>query len=693
MNKVHIFFSAVCTLILLLLPTGAFATETQVKEWEFSFDKTNWEKVCIPHSWNAHDGHSQAYFRGKAFYRTKISCEDPSAPAFLRFEGAAQEAEVFVNGHSLAYHKGGYTPFTVNLAGVLTKGENLVEVVCDNSESMERIPVSSDFNKNGGLHNPVVLITLPQIYFDPAAFGFDRFHLVQKDVNAKRAVCELRTRVHNVTSQDAKVKVCVTVKDASGKPIRTVKGRINVPAGFDTDFIRTVKVRRPHLWNGKKDPYLYTIEVAAGEDIATGRTGLRHFRIDREKGFFLNGESYPLRGVAMHQDTDGKASALDKVDFDSDYRFVQEIGCNFLRLAHYPHNNYAFDLCDSLGIVVQTEVPWVNVCGVRATDAYFENIRQQMKEMITALYNHPSIIFWGMWNELDTWGNKEEYQGTIDMDKVIGWTAELYAFAKGLDPTRPVGFTDDSKFKKPRFQELRADYYSENCYFGWYYSRNDFSGLTPLAHWIKDTMGPLNISEYGVGVNPYCHIWNSDDIRRYHDDKKHPEEYGNRFHESHLQQIACMPFLNFTSIWVFFDFPVADRHEGYLDSSDGVNFIENSERLYMNDKGLVTRDRKTKKDAFYLYKAWWNHEQTTVYIAEKRLECRPRKGFSLTVYSNASSLTLYRDGKKVITKTASDEISGVIWKFDTWMGDKPATFKVVADDGTQDSVTFKPLVN
>ena len=666
---------------------------TALGSWEFSQDGASWQPVTVPHSWNALDGHSASYFRGKGYYRTSISCEDPAAPAFLRFEGAAQEAEILLNGEHLASHSGGYTPFTVPLAGKIHQGPNTVEVICDNSESMERIPVSSDFNKNGGLHNPVTLITLPQIYIDPAAFGFDRFHLVQKDVNAKRAVCELRTRICNSSPAEAKVRLKASVLDASGKTVKTLKATVRVPAGGHADVARALKIRRPHLWNGKKDPYLYTREVAAGDDVARGRTGLRYFRIDREKGFFLNGESYPLRGVAMHQDTDGKASALAKEDYDADYGFVREIGCNFLRLAHYPHNNYAFELCDSLGIIVQTEIPWVNVCGERATPAYFEDIRSQMKEMITSLYNHPSIVFWGMWNELDTWGNNEHYQGPIDMDKVIGWTADLYACAKGLDPTRYVGFTDDSKFRKPRFQELRADFYSENCYFGWYYNRNEFSGLTPTAHWIKDHMGPTNIAEYGVGSNPYCHTWNSDDIRRYRDDRKHPEEFANIFHESHLQQIACMPFLNFTSIWVFFDFPVADRHEGYLDSADGVNFTENPERLYMNDKGLVTRDRQIRKDAFYLYKAAWNKEETTVHICGKRLEYRPAgSAYDLFVYSNANCLKLYQDGKEIRSADSSNEISGVIWKFDGMrMKDVPVTLKVVADDGTSDELTVRPL--
>lgn len=690
MHTLKHLFSAIA---LALLASIAGATETPLRNWEFSQDGAEWQNVSVPHSWNAEDGHSPAYFRGKGYYRTVIDCKDAAAPAFLRFEGAAQTAEVFVNGQKLAYHRGGYTPFTVKLSGSWKQGANLVEVICDNSPDMALIPISSDFNKNGGLHNPVSLLQFPEVYLAPEEYGFDRFHLVQKDVSAARAVCELRTKVCNSGTQAAKLKLQAVLRDASGKAVKKISVKVSVPAGESASVAKEFKLRKPHLWNGRKDPYLYTLELIAGEDVTQGITGFRFFAVDREKGFSLNGETYPLRGVSMHQDIAGKASAMEKPDYDLSYAIVDEIGCNFLRLAHYPHNNYAFHICDSLGMVVQTEIPWVNVCGVRATQPYFENIHSQMKEMITALYNHPSIVFWGMWNELDRWGNKEEFQGTFDPRRVVDETAKLYAYAKELDPTRAIGFTDDSKFRRPFYKELKADFYSQNCYYGWYYTQNDFSGLTPLLTWIRDTMGPVNLSEYGVGVNPFCHTWKKDDIRRYKDDKRHPEEFGNLFHESHARQIASMPFINFTSLWVMFDFPVADRKEGFLDSDDGVNYTENPERMYMNDKGLVTRDRRVRKDSYYLYKAWWNKDETTVYITGRRLSYLPVGHiFTLTVYSNAKSLKLYRDGKEVASADASNEITGVIWTFDNQkMGKDATTFRVVSDDGTEDSVTFQPL--
>lgn len=653
-------------------------------EWEFSRNGESWEKVTVPHSYNGIDGRSASYYRGPATYRTTVTVTDPDAPAFLIFEGAAQAATVSVNRQPACSHQGGYTPFIVPLEGLLQKGKNSIEVVCDNSEDRERIPVSSDFNKNGGLHNPVWLYVPGKVYFDPAAFGLYRLHVTQDRVTDALAEATVEAFVCG------QADVTLQVKDAAGNTVLK-KVQKAVSGAYQQSF----QLENPHLWNGLEDPYLYTVELRAGGDKAETEVGFRYYALDRDKGFSLNGKPYPLRGVSMHQDLHLKASALAYEDIEADYAFVRELGCNFLRLAHYPHNDYAFRLCDRLGIVVQTEIPWVNICGVRATDAYFDNIHDQMREMIQSLYNHPSIVFWGMWNELDSWGNRDHFQGALDARRVVEETARLYDYAKSLDPTRFVGLTDDSVFQRDFYTELKADYFSENRYHGWYYNYGDFSGVTADLTWIRDNMGPANLSEYGVGINPYCHTWKEEDIRRYRDDARHVEEYGNRSHEAHAQQIAEMPWLGFTSLWILFDFAVADRREGYMDSADGENFIENPERFFTNDKGLVTRDRQTKKDVFYLYKAWWNHTSETVYIAGRRLEARPAgEAFTLTVYSNASQLTLLQDGSEVCTLTSSGEPTGVIWKFPgLTVGPSGSTFTVRSAAGTEDSVTFRIFVN
>jgi len=680
--KLDILFGAV----LAVLCASACTSEAELKDWEFSKDGENWETVTVPHSYNALDGPTQKYYRGKAHYRREIKVPG-GKNAYVLFEGAAQAAEVYLDGEMLKAHKGGYTPFVVPVAH-----SGLLEVVCDNTEDVEMIPVSSDFNKNGGLHNPVRLLVYDDVYLSPEAYGPYRMHVMQKEVSGEKAVAEIRAHIQNAGPAKT-VKAVVAVKDAAGKTVAMKKGRIDLPAGGDGEYSEALTVVHPHLWNGILDPYLYTVELKVDGDFAKTEVGFRYFSMDKDKGFFLNGKPYPLRGVCMHQDLYGKASALTKEDYARDYEIVRELGCNFLRLAHYPHNDEAFRLCDRMGIIVQTEVPWVNICGVRASEAYFDNIHQQMKEMVTSLYNHPSICFWGMWNELDTWSHRESLQGALDTDRVVAETARLYEFAKSLDPTRRVGLTDDSVYERDRYTELKADYYSENRYHGWYYDYGVFTGTTRDMEWIRDHMGPANLSEYGAGINPYC--WTSDEaaVVRDRTDSLHLEPYGNRYHESHLQQITQMPWLNFTSVWVLFDFPVADRREGFMDSEDGVRFTENPARKYTNDKGLVTRDRQTKKDVFYLYKAMWNHDVETVYITGRRLRYRPAgQEFTLTVYSNAKGLKLYRDGEEVAAMQGSGEPSGVIWKFPgVKMGDGETVFKAVSADGTSDEVTWAPL--
>ena len=679
-------------ILTLALSVPLQAGTSRLEHWEFSRDGEHWETVSVPHSTNAIDGRSAAYYRGETHYRCEIS-PDPSKTSFLLFEGAAQAAKVYVNGILAYAHKGGYTPFVVPLRGQLRPEGNRVEVVCDNRIDLEMIPISSDFNKNNGLHNPVSLLEYDGVFLCPIEYGPDRFHLVQTAVSERKAVAEVQARLENPGAKAKRVKVSLVLRNAAGKAVWKKRRHVKVPAKGAYPYAAEIRLKRPHLWGGLADPYLYTVEIKVDKDCTKKEIGFRYFRMDKDGGFFLNGHPYPLRGVSMHQDMDGRASALTEEDFDRDYAIVRELGCNFLRLAHYPHNDYAFRLCDRMGIVVQTEIPWVNICGVRATDAYFENIHDQMWEMVTSYYNHPSICFWGMWNELDSWGNTDQYQGTLDARRAVDETARLYDYAKSLDPTRAVGLTDDSVFARDYYTELKADYYSENRYHGWYYEYNRFDGLTQSMEWIHDHMGVTNLSEYGVGINPYCHSWEEEDIRRYQDDRRHMEAYGNRAHEAAVQQICAMPWLNFTSLWILFDFPVADRKEGFLDSDDGVNYTENPARLYTNDKGLVTRDRQTKKDVFYLYKSLWNAGEETVYITERRLHKRPAgSAFTLTVYSNAKKLTLLRDGVPVRTLEGSGEISGVIWKFEGLeMGVAETTFEVVSDSGIRDSVSYFPL--
>lgn len=685
---------------LLLLMTS-FATAqtlgnkyTALDRWQFSKTLSGeWAEVNVPHSYNAVDGHSASYYRGKAYYKKNInlSAAQISKPLFILFEGAAQAAEISVNGKLIARHKGGYTSFVVSLNGLLKAGNNEILVACDNHEDTELIPVSSDFNKNGGLHNPVYLLEMNDIYASPVANGIYRLHVSTPNVSDKAAQTIVATRIMNAASKPVQLKVTTTLTDKSGKSCFSNTQKITIAAGDSLNFEKQFNLKKPHLWNGLTDPYLYTASIRITDD--SGKTvfdkvdtkvGYRFYRMDAEKGFFLNGKPYSLRGVAMHQDWDGHASAVTKDLYDKDYSIIKELGANFIRLAHYPHNDYSFRKCDELGIIVQTEIPWVNVCGVNATKEYFNNIHQQMKEMITNLYNHPSICFWGMWNELDTWGNNNRLQGKFDAKRVVGESASLYDYAKSLDPYRLVGMSDCSLFKRDGYNKIKGDYFSENRYNGWYY--NKFADFTKEYQDIHKLMGITNVSEYGSGNNPFCQTYDTSEINN-KDNARHFEEWANLCHESHVAQIMKLPYLNFTAIWIMFDFPVASRLEGYMDSKDGITYTVNNDRKYMNDKGLVTRDRQTKKDVFYLYKAWWNKQQPTVYITGRR-RSKPAQGSEITikVYSNAKSLTLYQNGVKKQTMNTSGEETGLIWKFDTLKAETANdTFRVVGADNTSDN--------
>jgi len=673
------------------------AEVTTLDKWQFAkYAPELWTEVVVPHSCNALDGCSSSYYRGKAYYKKtiRLNIEQLDHPYYLLFEAASQTAVVEVNGKQVAKHKGGYTPFVIFLKDCLKEGDNEILVMCDNREDMDLIPVSSDFNKNNGLCNPVHLLKMNEVYASPFPFGLYRMHVSTPSVSEVKAQTTVETLIKNYSLKTRKVHILLTLTDKEGNISYRKKEQARLQSGDSLSYKRSFVLSRPHLWNGIHDPYLYIVSIQLlgekGEilDKMSTTVGYRYYRMDAERGFFLNGKSYPLRGVSMHQDWENTASALSRDQFDRDYVMVRELGANFLRLAHYPHNDYAFGKCDELGIIVQTEIPWVNVCGVNARKKYFDNIHSQMKEMIVNLYNHPSVVFWGMWNELDTWGNTDSYQGKIDCSGIVRETARLYEYAKSLDPYRFVGLTDCSTFKNEGYEKLKGDYYSENRYHGWYY--NEFEDFTEDMNAVHKKMGIVNLSEYGAGNNPFCHSLNPLVTTKRAAGIRHDEEYANLFHESHLQQIIKMPFLNFTSLWIMFDFAVANRTEGYMETEDGINFKEDRARMYINDKGIVTRDRKTKKDVFYLYKSYWNKKEVTVHITSSRFTKRPsEEPVTIKVYSNAQSLTLYQNGKAVQTLSSSGEGTEVIWtfkpvKFQT----RQDTFKVVSSEGVSDEAVF-----
>lgn len=658
--------------------------------WQFSKSaESGFSEVTIPHSCNAVDGQSASYYRGDAYYKCSVDLFGVEMKRFyLLFKSASQQSTVSINGISVGSHKGGYTPFFVDITKVVSDGVNAILVKCNNKMDLTLAPVSSDFNKNNGLVDRVYLIASGLVHSDVGEYGVDRMHVTQSSVSSESATMKIQTKVCNESAGDQMLKAFLYLKEKDGTIAYSHQEDVLCLGNSSLNYAHDFSIQNPHLWNGKSDPYLYTAEliICAGSvvlDRMITKVGLRFYEMTAT-GFMLNGQPYPLRGISYHQDKTGKAGAVTEEDINTDFEIIKELGCNFLRIAHYPHNTCTFDKCDELGIIVQTEIPWVNECGVNATSAYLDNLKWQMREMITNHYNHASIVFWGMSNEL---GNTHagNPQGSLDKAKVVEYSNLLYALGKSLDSTRYTGFVTDKSAGATSFYggKINCDWLGRNYYAGWYNSQDTPSYVSSIMSGEKNNFPYyVSLSEYGAGCNPDCHSETPETTtNKGSGGARHDEEWANYVHEVHLQKIyGSMTYLQFTSGWVLFDFAVAARKEGYSNTSDGVTITTDTNKYYLNDKGLVSRDRAVKKDIFYLYKAKWNLEPM-VYITSRRFTVRPSGGVTIKVYSNTSSLELYQNGALIETLNNSGEASGVVWTFTTVrIVNATDTFKVIGRD-------------
>lgn len=673
----RLMLTAIVMAVLSLGNMHAQTKWTELNSWDFrKANETEWRKVTLPHSCNAIDGQSARYYRGSAYYRTSI--ERSGQEQFLYLMGAAQRSVVSVNGQAICEHGGGYTPYCVRLTPHLKAGTNEIMVECDNTLNRSLAPVSSDFNKNNGLHNEAWLVETGHVYCDFQTMGYDALHVTPLNVSAQSADVKLNTLVQNTASEGQDIRVVFKIKNHEGKTVSSSKQKIHVAAQGQTEVVWNKTMKRPHLWNGLQDPYLYTAEVQLWDgkkmlESNEAKFGVRSFALDSIRGFILNGKPYTLRGFSMHQDWQGSASAVTKEQTDKDFEIVKELGCNVVRLAHYPHNRYILDQCDRLGLVVETEIPWVNECGNDLTlydqKAYTENLHSQLKEMITNHYNHPSVVFWGLWNELGNIDGSRPQGPKLDVEATVNTTESLYRLAHQLDSTRKVGFADASfALRTPQLQlGKHFDYFAFNTYNGWYSNCKTPEGAVHFDDMLKRLLARtpyIAISEYGSGANPFCHSDNpAKTTRPSVGGARHDEEWGNIVHEIHLKSLCTNSRVQFSTGWILFDFAVGARREGYMLCNDGVNAKVDSSYMFLNDKGIVSRDRKVKKDAFYLYKACWNKQEPTVYITSRRFTERTSDTINVKVYSNLHDLTLYHNGRQVETLHATDEPTGVIWNF------------------------------
>ena len=574
----------------------------------------NGEQISLPHTWNGRDGQDGGadYFRGTCCYARTVRKEELPAGEkyFLQIHGANSSADVYMNGKRLAHHDGGYSTWRVEITNTL-RNENCLVILVDNSANETVYPQTADFTFYGGLYRNVEIVAVPETHFELEHLGCPGIYVtpVMEGTDAKVAI---QTYIMELQAVDT---VSFRILDAEGNVVAEESANSE-----KADFV----LKNAHLWDGIKDPYLYTAEavITRGEeelDKVTARFGCRSFEIHPEKGFILNGREYPLRGVSRHQDRWELGNALQPEHHIEDMDLICEVGANTIRLAHYQHDQFFYDLCDERGMVVWAEIPYIS----RHMPEANVNTHNQMKELITQCYNHPSIVVWGLSNEITMDGAK-------DPDMILNHHV-LNDLVHRMDPTRPTVIACISMCGMDEEYVHIPDVVSYNHYFGWYGGSMEEYGPWFDKFHAKYPNTPIGVSEYG------CEALNWHNSKPESGD--YSEEYQAMYHESLIRQLFSRQYIWATHVWNMFDFGADARAEGG----------ENGQ----NHKGLITIDRKYKKDAFYAYKAWLNPEPM-IHLCGKRYIDRVEDVTKVTVYSNQSEVELFANGVSVGKKASED---------------------------------------
>ena len=579
-----------------------------MKGWEFTGPDGTTTTVDLPHTWNARDGQDGGndYWRGTCIYRTHFAAPQfntASHQVWIQFDGVNASAHVVLNGSPVCNHDGGYSTFRANITELL-RDENELTVEVDNSKNDRVYPQKADFTFYGGIYRDVSLMVVSKNHFTLDYFGGPGIRITPTVQGADASV-------QVTTWHDGEGEVSIELLDAAGNTVATGKG---------PDI--TLTIFNAHLWNGVKDPYLYSCKarlVVNGtvEDETTTRFGVRSFKVDPKKGFFLNGKSYPLHGVSRHQDRKGLGNAITREMHDEDMALIKEIGANTIRLAHYQHDQYFYDLCDEVGMVVWAEIPYISEHMPNGR----ENAISQMKELIIQNYNHPCIVCWGVSNEITI--------STKDKKDMLDNHRQLNDLCHEMDKTRLTTLACYAMCGPFNRSAHITDMVSWNLYLGWYVPGFILNDLWMGFFHLCFPNRPFGYSEYGAEGMPNLHS-----THPHRGD--HTEEYQAKYHEYMLRCFKRHPWMWATHVWNMFDFAADARDQG---GEPG-----------MNHKGLVTFDRKTKKDSFYLYKAWWSDE-AFVHICSKRFVERTGSTATVKVYSNQSTVALYVNGNKVGEQT------------------------------------------
>ena len=586
------------------------------KDWLFVKNTTDisareGEIVSLPHTWNATDGQDGGndYFRGSCLYVKKFDKEAlPAADRYyLEIRGANSSADVYAGGEKLFHHDGGYSTFRVDITDKL---DSDIAVVVDNSPNSEVYPQMADFTFYGGLYRDVNLICVNEAHFDLDYYGGTGL-MITPTVNGSDATVEVEVFVNDAAKGK---KLVYTIYDKDENELQKIES---------TDTKVSFEIKNVHLWHGRRDPYLYCceVEIVDGDEVldnVCSRFGCRTFRIDPELGFILNGEEYPLRGVSRHQDRLGVGNALLPEHHKEDIGYIMELGATTIRLAHYQHDQYFYDLCDEAGLVIWAEIPYIS----KHMPTGRENTISQMKELITQNYNHASIVVWGLSNEISIGGSDEDL---LENHRILN------DLVHEMDKTRltTIAAVSMCKMDDPYLQI--PDVVSYNHYFGWYGGDTSMNGpWLDKFHQMHPNI-PIGVSEYGCeALN-----WHTSDPKQ----GDYTEEYQAYYHEELIKQLFTRKYIWATHVWNMFDFGADARAEGG----------ENGQ----NHKGLMTMDRKYKKDAFFAYKAWLSDEPF-VHLCGKRYIDRVEDVTKVTVYSNQPEVELFVNGESIGKKTAPD---------------------------------------
>ena len=630
----------------------------------------SWQPVSLPHTYNDEDGlngKDKPYYRGPVCYRKTFDADFGGKRVFVEFGAANTVAEVYVNDTFVGKHEGGYAAFRFDITDFLKPADNVMAVTVSNAPTDYIPPITTmgDFTKMGGLYRGAKLIVTESAHIDLLDFGASGVYITPKNITEEQADVDICVKLAN-DGTSGELAVFAMLYDMQGRQVAAAEEKTALAAGEKGSVLLKTAVEKPVFWNGKENPYLYkAVIMVCKEKTLVDRTeetfGIRTFYVDKEKGFFLNGKYLDLHGVGYHQDSFENGWAMTDAQRDRDYQMMLDLGCTAVRLAHYQHCSYEYDLCDRYGIGVWAEVPIINQMSpdnktMLTVPGFEENAKQQLTELIRQNYNHPCIFCWGISNEL-----------MQDKGDVLPIYGRLSAHVAKEDTTRLRTFADN-QFWGP-FLEMPVDGFGCNRYFGWYKE----GPVEKFGPWFdehyKKTKLPVCVTEYGGGGAISQHkdnvVWEEDiDIWG----KRHYENYQSLLHERAWEQLAQRPYIWAKFVWCMFDFACANREEG--------------DTVGQNDKGLATRQR-LPKDAWYFYKSVWNKEPM-VYLTQKRFSVRPAPVPEVKVYTNAQQAELFVNGKSAGFGTNTATLSTVfVWKgIPLNKGENQIAVKAYFADGT-----------